>query len=322
MAHMIPLPFWRWIIAHARLRESSTFFMAEGYDDHLKLIDGPVHASLLSVGFNGVYDGVSYESLRQIYEGGSWANDLDRLHLSESPMARGGVRYIENHDEPRMAAPQYWGGVGSAVAQAAMVAQYCTTCGPLLVYNVQEVGERAEGPGGYGGDNGRTSIFDYTTLPRLQHWTNSGRYDGALLTAEEHELRSFTARLLTMLQHPALSQGSFYGLNWANRATPAFGSRSGEPVAGHWLYAFLRHHRKSKSTVLVVCNFSPSEAFETSVHIPANACEWAGKKLGEYCFVPLLDTTGPILKANQEQLFTTGLPISIPPGQALMFEWC
>ena len=322
MAHMIPLPFWRWIIAHARLRESSTFFMAEGYDDHLKLIDGPVHAALLSVGFNGVYDGGSYESLRRIYEGGSWANDLDRLHLSESPMARGGVRYIENHDEPRMAAPQYWGGVGSAVAQAAMVAQYCTTCGPVLVYNGQEVGERAEGPGGYGGDNGRTSIFDYTTLPRLQHWTNSGRYDGALLTSEEHELRSFTARLLTMLQHPALSQGSFYGLNWANRATPAFGSRSGEPVAGHWLYAFLRHHRKSKSTVLVVCNFSPTEAFETSVHIPANACEWAGKKPGEYCFVPLLDTTGPILKANQEQLLSSGLSITILPGKALMFEWC
>ncbi|MBR5185518.1 MAG: hypothetical protein IKW19_04400, partial [Akkermansia sp.] len=186
----------------------------------------------------------------------------------------------------------------------------------------QEVGERAEGPGGYGGDNGRTSIFDYTTLPRLQHWTNSGRYDGALLTAEEHELRAFTARLLTMLQHPALSQGSFYGLNWANRATPAFGSRAGEAVSGHWIYAFLRHYRKSKSTVLVVCNFSPTEAFETSVHIPANACEWAGKKPGEYCFVPLLDTTGPILKANQEQLLSSGLSITILPGKALMFEWC
>ncbi len=34
----------------------------------------------------------------------------------------------------------------------------------------QEVGERAESPGGYGGHDGRTSIFDYTCLPQLQPW--------------------------------------------------------------------------------------------------------------------------------------------------------
>lgn len=322
MAHMVPLPFWRWVIAHARLRDSSTFFMAEGYDDHLKLVDGPVHEALLSVGFNGVYDGVSYEALRQIYEGGAWANDLDRLHNSELPMAWGGVRYIENHDEPRMASPLYWGGVGERVIQAAMVAQYGSTCGPVLVYNGQEAGERAEGPGGYGGDNGRTSIFDYTNLPRLQHWSNGGRYDGAHLTPEEKELRCFTGRLLTLLQHPALAKGGFYGLNWANRETPDFGRREGDAVSGHSLYAFLRHYRKAKSTLLILCNLDPTKAVHTRLHVPANACEWAGKKPGTYRFVPLSDVTHPILECTHEQLATDGLPVEIAPGKAIIYEWC
>ena len=322
MAHMVPLPFWRWVIAHARLRDRSVFFMAEGYDDHLRLMDSPVHAALLSTGFNGVYDGVAYESLRKIYEGGAWANDLDPLHAESSPLFHGGVRYIENHDEPRVASPMYWGGVGRAVVRAIMVAQYCTTCGPVLVYNGQETGERADGPGGYGGDNGRTSIFDYTHLPTLQHWTHGGAYDGALLTPEERELREFTARLLTLLQHPALARGGFYGLNWANRETPGYGRRAGEGVSGQSLYAFLRHYRKTKSTLLVVCNFSASETVETRVHIPANAIEWAGRKATEFTFVPLLDTTTTLVETTADELTRAGLPLTLRPGQAQVYEWC
>lgn len=321
MAHMVPLPFWRWIIAHARLRDRSVFFMAEGYDDHMKLIEGPVHAALLSAGVDGVYDGVSYESLRKIYEGGAWANDLDRLHRTESPLFQGGVRYIENHDEPRIASPQYWGGVGDCVTKAVLVAQYCTTSGPVLVYNGQEVGERAEGPGGYGGDNGRTSIFDYTNLPRLQHWTCGGAYDGALLTSRERALREYTARLLTLLQHPALSKGAFYGLNWANLKTSGYGRRAGDTVSGHTLYVFLRHFRKTKSTLLVVCNLSPTDSASTCVQIPQNAMEWAGKKPGLYRFVPLLDTTSPILESDDTALVSPGLPIELLPGHAQIFEW-
>ena len=321
MAHMVPLPFWRWIIAHARLRDPGAFFMAEGYDDHLKLMEGNAHEALLSAGFNGVYDGVSYESLRKIFEGGAWANDLDRLNLSELPMASGGVRYIENHDEPRIASPLYWGGAGAQVIKAALVVQYCSTRGPVLVYNGQETGERAEGPGGFGGDNGRTSIFDYTHLPRFQRWTNGGAYDGARLNPQERELRDFTCRLLTLLQHPALARGGFYGLNWANLETPDFGRRPGDTVSGHSLYAFLRHHRKEKATLLVLCNMNPAAPARTNVHIPQDAREWAGMKPGQYHFVSLLDAGTPVATADDEQLETQGLPVNIPPGGAMIYAW-
>ncbi|MBQ1960106.1 MAG: hypothetical protein II349_01110 [Akkermansia sp.] len=321
MAHMVPVPFWRWLIANSRLRDSSVFFMAEAYNDHMKLTPGDAHADLLAAGFNGVYDSSAYQALRQLYEQNSWANDLDRVNNSSADLFAGGVRYLENHDEPRMAAPAYWGGVGEKIAPAAMTAQYASTSAPVLFYNGQEVAERADGPGGYGGDNGRTSIFDYTCLPRLQQWYNHGRCDAANLPPHLAALRSFSARLLPLLQLPALSKGGFYGLNWANQHTPHFGRAQGDTVSGHYLYAFLRHYRKAKSTVLVICNLSPDTPADTCVHIPANAIEWAGKKPGSYTFRHLLDATAPEMQIDSTMLQTQGLAISIPPGSAIMLEW-
>ncbi len=321
MAHMVPMPFWHWLIAHARLRDSAVFFMAEAYNDHMKLTTGDVHEALRAAGFAGVYDAAAYQGIRSVYEGGSWANDLDHFNAATSCSFGCGVRYIENHDEPRIAHPDYWGGVGERVQRAAMVAQYASSCGPLLIYNGQEVGERAEGPGGFGGDNGRTSIFDYTNLPRFQRWANKGAYDGAGLTAEEHSLREFTARLLPLMQIPALAKGGFYGLNWANHGTPGYGRHEGECVSGHHLYAFLRHYRKAKSTVLVICNLCPVHEVKSRVHLPDHAREWAGRKPGICRFRNLLEPGAPVTEINSGTLDAEGLPVTVPPGGALLLEW-
>ena len=321
MAHMVPLPFWRWAIANARLRDGAAFFVAEAYNDHMKLTSGDVHTALLEAGFNGVYDASSYQALRAMYESDAWANDLDAHHRAESPRFCGGVRYVENHDEPRLASPQYWGGVGEQAARAVMTAQYATTCAPVLFYNGQETGERAEGPGGFGGNNGRTSIFDYTHLPRLQRWTNGGKYDGALLSPAEQELRDFCGRLLRLLQHPALAKGEFYGLNWANMQTPDFGREEGESTSGHRAYAFLRHDAAARSTVLVVCNFSPTREAQVHVHIPRHAQEWARKLSPSFCFQDLLFPEQPPIYASPELLDTEGLLLSLPAGSARILAW-
>ncbi len=321
MAHMVPMPFWHWLTTHARLRDGSVFFMAEAYNDHMKLTAGDVHEALLKVGFNGVYDAAAYQGLRSLFEGRAWANDLDRFNTPTAPVFTGGVRYIENHDEPRIAHPAWWGGVGERVQRAAMVAQYAASCGSILIYNGQEVGERAEGPGGFGGDNGRTSIFDYTNLPRFQRWSNQGAYDGARLTDAEQALRAFTSRLLPLMQIPALAKGGFYGLNWANQNTHGYGRHEGECVSGHHLYAFLRHYRKAKSTVLVVCNLCPVHNIESCVHIPLNAQVWAGKKPGMCRFRNLLEPEARVWEISTETLDAEGLPIAVPAGGALLLEW-
>ncbi|MDO5451050.1 MAG: alpha-amylase family glycosyl hydrolase [Akkermansia sp.] len=321
MAHMVPDSFWNWAICHARLRDENVFFMAEGYNDHMKVAEGDVHDVLLAAGFNAVYDSAAYDALRSLYERGAWANDLDPLQREDRPMFRGGVRYVENHDEQRLAAPCAWGGQGGSVARAVMAAQYTTTACPVLIYNGQECGEDASGPGGFGGDNGRTSIFDYTNLPHFQHWTAGGAYDGSGMTEQERTLRDFTARLLPLLQHPAFAKGGFYGLNWANRETPAYGRSGQDAVSGHYLYAYLRHYRKAKATVLAVCNFHPAEPYTTRIHIPRNAQEWCGKKPGTYTFHNLLDPAAPAITATHEKLATDGLEVTVPAGQALLLEW-
>lgn len=322
MAHMVPLPFWRRLILNSRLRDASVFFMAEGYDDHMSLTGCPVQQGLLGAGFNAVYDGAAYERMRAVCGGELSANDLDSGNFSEHPQFFGGVRYIENHDERRMASPLFSArGSGETQMPAAMLLQYAATAGTVLVYNGQECGERADGPGGFGGDGGRTSIFDYTNLPRFQHWTNGGAYDGARMSPQEKQLRDFTVGLLRTLQHPALSKGGFYGLNWANRQTPGFGRAAGEAESGRTFYAFLRHHRKSKSTVLALCNFSAEAAVNTHIHIPRHAQEWAGKKPGVYSFRNLLAPDAAPITADDELLASEGLPVELPPGGALLLEW-
>lgn len=321
MAHMIPIPFWKWAICNARLRDESVFFMAEAYNDHMKLCTGDATEDLLHCGFNGVYDSAAYNGARAIFEGSTWANDMDLHNRNATLMYYHGVRYLENHDEPRLASPRYWGGKGHAAARALMVAHYTSSAGPVLFYNGQETAEQAEGPGGFGGDNGRTSIFDYTTLPRFQRWTHGGAYDGALLLPQEIELRNFICTLLPLLQHPAIANGEFYGLNWANKETPGFGTREHEPASGHRMYAFLRHNRQARSTVLAVCNLDPDYPASTTIHIPANAVEWAGKRSETCVFTNLLTPTAPGISCTCQELASTGLPISLPAGEALLLEW-
>lgn len=323
MAQMVPAQFWKWAIARARVRNSSVVFLAEAYNDHMRTTSGDALTALLDSGFIGVYDAETFHAFHGLYDSGRWANDLDQYNKNDDRLFIGGVRYLENHDEQRICSPQSWGGYGEKVFQAAAVAAYASSRGPLLFYNGQEVGERAEGPGGYGGHDGRTSIFDYTCLPRLSRWSCHGKYDGSSLMDDERAMRRFYSRLMPLLHHPALASGLFYGLNWANQANFSFGRVDGETVSGHWVFAFIRHDWQSRSTVLVVCNLSPDCDFDgLTVHIPMHAQEWCG--LGnqkQYIFSDMLASDSVPLLSSAEELCTSGLPVPLKAGKAVLFEW-
>ena len=76
------------------------------------------------------------------------------------------LRFMENHDEKRLASPQFVGDAFAALPAVALSALMNT--GPFMVYNGQESGENALGEIGYSGDDGRTSIFDYCHMPEHQ----------------------------------------------------------------------------------------------------------------------------------------------------------
>ncbi len=80
--------------------------------------------------------------------------------------------------------------MGAAVGRPVTAILFGLGRGPLLRYNGQEVGEPALGAEGSGGDDARTSVFDYWSMPELAGWVNGHRYDGGQLTSEQRELRA------------------------------------------------------------------------------------------------------------------------------------
>lgn len=322
MAHMVPLEFWRWAVGRARARDAGVLFIAEAYDnDPAKLAEGNVLDALLDAGFDAVYDDPAYDILEGLYAAGKWCNDLDPLTFTGARFHRS-LRYGENHDEVRLASPREWGGLGMHVGRPVCAVLFALGRGPVMLYHGQEVGEPAAGAEGFGGDDARTSIFDYWSMPEFQKWFNGGRCDGGRLSAGQQALRAWYRALLHLIREPAFTRGEFHGLNHANNDNPAFGRLPGETASGHWLYAFLRCDQAGGQAFLVAANFHGTETLRgVRVRVPEAAQQWLGRagrdrwalanRLGEEW----------TREAARPALATDGLPLpDLPPCSAVIAE--
>lgn len=287
MAHMVPPEFWSWAIGRARIRQPGVWFMAEAYDNDpakvrggdplLQALNGHrgnVMFDLLSAGFDAVYDDPSYKTLKSIYDGRGWANDLDSSQLHDY-IFHNSLRYAENHDEVRLAGGNHWGGAGMSVGRAVSSILYALGRGPTMLYHGQEVGEPADGEEGFSGDDARTTIYDYWSMPEFTKWVNGHRYDGAKLSPEQRELRAFYARLLRLIGEPAFREGDFFALNPANLQNEHFGRIPGETASGHWLYAFLRASESQRALTVVNLHVSTSLR-DVQIHLPESALRFLG----------------------------------------------
>lgn len=289
MAHMEPPEFWAWAIVRARARQPDVVFIAEAYDNDPAKVPGTdpvvsqlnggksnVMFDLLNAGFTAVYDDPTYKAIKKIYDGPGWANDIDGSRADEF-IFDNSVRYPENHDEVRLAARKEWAGVGMKVGPAVSAILYGLSRGAAMLYNGQEVGEPAAGVEGFGGDDARTSIFDYWSMPELVKWTNGHKFDGGQLSDEQKQLRAAYGRLITVLNEPAFRDGEFLPLNAANRDNPKYGRINNEQPSGHWLYSFLRYDAASGQRFLAVVNLSPTATMkDVSVSLDQRAIDFLG----------------------------------------------
>lgn len=292
MAHMIPMEFWRWVTRRCRSRNPGVLFLAEAYDnDPAKLTDEYVLDALIDCGIDAVYDDPVYDVLEGIYCDWKWANDLDPLTFTGKRFHRS-LRYAENHDEVRLANPNEWGGLGMKVGKPVTAVLFAMGRGPVMLYHGQEVGEPAIGAEGFSGDNARTSIFDYGSMPEFTKWVNGGRYDGGGLSGEQVALREWYGKLIRVTGARAFTAGEFYGLNHANKENPWFGRVGDEECSGHWLYAFLRRDTRNGQAFLVVANFHGSETLhDVRIRIPEDAQMFAGHSADDpWCFRDRLDS--------------------------------
>lgn len=322
MAHMIPLEFWRWAVARCRERDPDVFFFAEAYDnDPAKLCDGNILDELLRSGFDAVYDDPMYDMLEGIYDDGKWANDLDALTFTKARFHRS-LRYAENHDEVRIANPGVWGGHGMRTGRPVAAILFAMGSGPVMVYQGQEVGEPAIGAEGFCGDNARSSIFDYGSMPELCKWVNGGAYDGGGLSEEQKELREWYGRLIRVTQSPAFTRGCFYGLNHFNKGNAAFGRLPEESVSGHWLYAFLRRDSRGKAASLVVVNLHPTATLSgVRVLIPKDARMFVGHSCGMLWRLTEQLASSWSVTIQPDILECDGLELpDIEPSSAMMLE--
>jgi glycosidase len=338
MSHMVPPEFWSWAIAQARARQPHVFFMGEAYNDDPSKVPGsdPVIAGLnfgkgnvlydlLNAGFDAVYDAPVYRALKRIYDGSGWANDIDR-EISDAFLSHNSVRYAENHDEVRLAARSEWGGVGMEVGRPVSAILYGMSRGAIMLYNGQELGEPGAGAEGFAGDDARTTIFDYWSMPEMVKWVNGHRYDGAHLSAGQKALRGFYSRLINLIGEPAFKDGEFFSLNTANHDNPGFGRLPGEPASGHWLYAFLRYDIATQQRFLIVANLNPTVPLkDVRVWLPASAIKFLDLDESPGAKLKLIDRLSE--DAFQTGLTTTdantsGVPISeIPPLSAFYLEF-
>lgn len=125
------------------------------------------------------------------------------------------VHFLENHDEQRIASPffagDYWKGAPALVISALI------DRGPMMIYFGQEVGEPGAGSEGFGGEDGRTTIYDYWGVPQHQKWVNGGKYDGGALSADQKQLRQFYSDVLTFAAtNKAIANGDYYDLTKYN----------------------------------------------------------------------------------------------------------
>lgn len=303
VAEMVPVEFWNWVITEVKKEYPDMLFIAEAYDRNQ-------YRNFLESGlFDYLYDKVGlYDGLKKLIRNEPEANVAD-IRFVWNEESRGFssrmLRFLENHDEERIASPHFAGDPWLAVP--AMVVTATLSTGPVMIYSGQEVGEPAVGDEGYGGDDGRTSIFDYWGVPQHQKWVNGGRFDGGGLDEKEQELRSFYKKLLHISrEHPAINSGRFYEL------TDADGGSSG---LTNKTYAYLRFTAKER--VLVVANFE-REPKSLLVKFPRDVVEEFGLSEKEITFRDLLWDDSPVVTLSD---ISTGLPLELPASGVLILEF-
>ncbi|MBE6335622.1 MAG: alpha-amylase [Lentimicrobiaceae bacterium] len=255
MAEMVPVEFWRWSIQE--LRESYDVIMiAEIYQPHL-------YGNYIEAGFDFLYDKVGlYNTLENIYRYGQRADTITDVWKSLHGLDDVMLRFMENHDEPRLASECFFGDAEKSLPFVGVSA--LMNRGPFMIYNGQESGEDAKGMTGYSGDDGRTSIFDYVTMPKHQAWMADGSFDGKFFSEKQNTLFKFYKQLLNLrINNNAINKGAFYDLMWVNPWYSDFDPQ--------YVYAFLRFYGEER--LLIVANLNTMESRRCYVKIPTDALQ-------------------------------------------------
>jgi hypothetical protein len=185
----------------------------------------------------------------------------------------------------------------------------------VLLLNGQETGEPGAGAEGFNLEDGRTTFFDYWTMPEFVKWVNDGRYDGGALSGAQLALRKFYAELLGLCQDPSINGDGYWGLKYFNRPERF-------PDCPNDLYSFARFQNGSGRLLAVVANFRPGATVPGRIRIPQELATAAGLA-GNLGIRQLFGREGAsdviVSRLSASQLASDGFPVSIANQSACVY---
>ncbi|HRY97714.1 MAG TPA: alpha-amylase family glycosyl hydrolase [Bacteroidales bacterium] len=303
MAAMVPPQYWDWVIREVRERHPALLFIAELYAPE-------EYETYLKAGFDYLYDKVGfYDTLRNVMTGVESAGALSRTWQQSGGFDHRMLRFVENHDEQRIASVHFCGGPEPGIP--GMAAALFMHKGPVLFYSGQESGESGDESCGFSGEDGRTTLFDYWGLTRHQAWMNGGSFDGGSLDpSQQRILHEYGSLMRLASTEDVVRYGEFFDLQYAQEHGPHYDTSR--------CYSFLRHG--SGSTLLFVLWFT-EESSSLHVRIPALALSLSPLKDADMIRI----SSGPTPGAGDRTMaaaaiMETGIPFQAEAWSCTIFR--
>lgn len=255
MAEMVPVEFWSFMNSSIKIKNPYAFLLAEVYNPSL-------YRDYIKKGkMDYLYDKVQlYDTLKHVMQGHGKTDNIPPILEDLADIEHHMLHFLENHDEQRIASPDFAGNPEKA--KPAMVVSATSSTSPTMIYFGQEVGEDGSENAGFGTST-RTSIFDYVGVPAHQRWINNRQFDGGGLTQEESKLRDFYKRLLNFTITSEALMGEYQDIHTYNRENTKDYSDG--------LLSFVRWYDNQK--LIVISNFDAKKEGVFKLKLPENLVE-------------------------------------------------
>ena len=299
MAEMVPVEFWSYLNSSIKMKNPDAFLMAEVYNPDLYRTY--IHKGKMDY----LYDKVDfYDGLKHIMKGYGWSDHLPVVQNGLRDIEHHMLHFLENHDEQRIASPEF---VGNAeIGRPAMVVSATISTSPTMIYFGQEVGEPAAEHAGFGSPS-RTSIFDYIGVPHHQRWVNDKKFDGGQSSPKEAALRDFYKRLLNFTISSEALMGAYREIHFYNKEITE--------NYNHRVLSYVRWSENQK--LIIVSNFDVNDHFSFDLKIPVDLVNLWKLKEGIY---PLHDALYGHVNSLRIENGEGHISINLNPLESFIFE--
>ncbi|MGG5486338.1 alpha-amylase family glycosyl hydrolase [Gaetbulibacter sp. PBL-D1] len=264
MAEMVPVEFWSYMNSHIKMQNPDAFLLAEVYQPHL-------YRDYIKKGkMDYLYDKVQlYDTLKHVMQGHGSTYNIPPIQEDLKDIEHHMLHFLENHDEQRIASPDFAGNAEKG--KPAMVVSATISTSPTMVYFGQEFGEKAEEDLGFG-DPTRTSIFDYGSVPSVVRWVNNKQFDGGQSTEAEKTLRDFYKRLLNFTIKSDALMGDYQDLQHYNQQHTEWYNDK--------VLSFSRWSDDEK--LIIISNFNAENTYGFELQLPEDLVSKLALKEGDY----------------------------------------